>query len=830
MNQFQQFSLALRLLWREWRGGELRLLFLAILVAVCASCAVGFFSDRVEQAIEKRAVAFVGADLVLKTARPSSIAFEAQAAQQGLVYGEQLTFSSMLINDQQMSLAGIKVVDNSYPMKGTLRISQGGDQISEVTHPPQPGMIWVEPRLLESLNLQLGDQVQLGEKTFTISQLLLREPDRGGGFINLRPRAMMNKADIAATGVIQPGSRVSYRYLFNGNTEAINQIKNWITPQLNPGERFEELKNENRRVSVTLNRAKTYLNLAGLLAVIMAGVAVAMAARQYSQRHFDAAALFRCMGLQQQQIVGIFTTQLLLVGAVASLLGIIAGWLGQFGLIYLLASLIPGELPPASLTPALIGFCTGLLILFAAALPAILRLRQVAPLRVLRRDLTPLPASTWLVYGIFGLVVFGLLYLYSQDLKLTLIIGVGATALTASLGFLAWLCLKALPRQRGPMVWRLAIANLHRHPKDALAQMVAFGLTLGAMVLILIVRNDLLDRWQAQLPEQAPNNFLINIQPHQVAPLTQFFNDRDIDYSSISPMIRGRLSQINGQEANEFIGEDSPGRRATRRELNLTYSAELSPDNRILQGQWWTPDDRGKSLISIEQEFADDIGVKLGDSMTFDFGDQTVTATIASMRSLDWGSFRPNFYVIFHPGNLDNLPANFITSFYLPDSESAALSELIQTFPTLTLLEIGPVLKELRSIIQQVTTAVEYVLVFVLLAGVLVVISALLSSLDERLREGSLLRVLGGRTKTIRQLLLIEFAVIGFLAGCLAIAVDEAVSFGLFHFLFDLPYQPSYYLWLWVPLAGMVMVASAGLAGTRKVVKQPPLTVFRGLG
>lgn len=826
---WQHGSLSLRLLWREWRGGELRLLALALIVAVSASCAVGFFTDRVEQALERQATAFLGADLVLRTARPIDTDLRAEAQRRELQYGEQRLFASMLIHGENMILASIKVVDDAYPLQGEVKIGRSLDSVNTINHPPKPTTLWLEPRLLNALQINIGDQVQLGESHFIVDQLLIHEPDRGGGFFNLRPRAMINLADLDKTQIVQPGSRVTYRYLFNGEESQLTGLKSWLQPQLKPGERFEQLGNENRRLSTTLNRAKTYLNLAGLLAVIMAGIAVAMAARQYSQRHFDAAALCRCMGLVQRQMLALFSLQLLVIGLLASAAGVGLGWLGQYGLIHLLADLVPGKLPPASWQPAAIGFASGLLVLFAAALPSLLRLSEVAPLRVLRRDLTPLPASGWIIYGLFAFVVLILLFLYSQDLWLTLMIGLGTTTSTLILAALAWLFITALPKFLGPLAWRLATANLRRHPQDTLAQLLAFGLTLSAMVLILIVRNDLLDRWESQLPAQAPNNFLINIQPWQLNDLSQFFEQREIAHSGIYPMIRGRLSQINGESAAEVIARQNSGQRAISRELNLTFSDQLAPDNRILTGQWWQPGQEQQMLISVEQEFAKDLQIDLGDQLSFSFGDRSITAKVASIRTLDWGSLRPNFFVIFQPGNLAGLPANYITSFYLPGEDSPLLSDLIQQFPTLTLLEIGPLINNLREIIAQVTAAVEYVLLFVLSAGILVMFSALASSLDERLREGALIRTLGGSSKTLRQMLATEFALLGGLSGVLAILVDELLSFGLFEWLFKIPYQPSPVLWLSVPAAGVVLVTLAGFWGTRRVISHSPLGVLRQL-
>ncbi len=823
-------SLSLRLLWREWKGGELRLLLIALVIAVTASCAVGFFTDRVERALVRQATDFLGADLVLRTARPFQQDLAAEARSRNLEFSRQLVFPSMLINGDRMLLTSIKVVDDRYPLKGQLKVSDNRDSgILAVNQGPRAGELWLEPRVLESLQLAVGDPVELGTAVFTVGKLLMHEPDRGGGLFSLQPRAMMHITDLPRTEVIQPGSRVQYRYLFNGPEQPLQSLRSWLQGQLKSGERILDIRRENPSLGRTLSRAQSYLNLSGLMAVIMASIAIAMAARRYSERHYDTAALLRCFGQSQQQILKLYGLQLLIAGVAASAIGVLLGWLAQLLLVELLAGLVPGTLPGPGLLPALVGFATGILVLAGFALPPLLRLSDVTPLRVLRRELSPLPRAAWLVYGLSMMMILLLLWVYSRDLKLTLIIaGIGGVA-TLILGLLAWLLLTGLARIRGPLAWRLASKNLLRHPRDSLSQLFAFGVTLAAMALILLVRSELLQNWKEQLPDQAPNNFLINIQPWQVATLEDYFKANGITHSGIYPMVRGRLSHINDQAAEQQLPQGSPGRRAIRRELNLTFSDQLAADNRIEAGRWWQPGDQGKALISLERDLARDLGVGLGDRLRFSFGERSVDAEIISLRSLDWGSLRPNFFVVFAPGGLEGLPANYITSFYLPSERSPLLNQLMQQFPTLTLLEVDRLLENIRTIVEQVSIAVEYVMLFVLAAGITVMFAALATSIDERLQEGALIRTLGGSSNTLIRMLSVEFLLMGLLAGALAALLDEAVSYWLYEQLFKLDYQPSPALWLWTPLLGALLVVCAGLVGTRKVVRQSPLKVLREL-
>ncbi|MEH6813489.1 MAG: FtsX-like permease family protein [Motiliproteus sp.] len=824
------FKLALKLLWREWKAGELRLLLAALLIAVTASSAVGFFTDRVEQALIRQATQFLGADLVISSARPFAVDLPGQAQQRQLQYSEQQIFPSMLINGDRMLLSSIKAVDQHYPLKGLLKVSSSTQQQGEMfKQGPAVGSIWLEPRILESLQLQPGDPIELGATTLKVSKILLQEPDRGGGLFSLQPRAIINQLDLAQAEVIQAGSRVQYRYLFNGDEASLKAFRLWLKPHIKPGQRILDIHRENASLGTTLKRAQSYLNLSGLLAVIMASIAIAMAARRFTERHFDQAALLRCLGQPQSHILRLYGTQLLCAGTLASLLGVMLGWIGQYLLVALMSGLVPGSLPGPGLEPALVGFCTGMLILAGFSLPPLLRLKDVSPLRVLRRELKPLPISAWLVYGLSSLLILLLLWAYSKDLKLTLIVAGIGTVATALLGLLAWLLLKLVIKIPGGLPWRLACKNLLRHPLDSLSQLFAFGITLAAMTLILSVRSDLVDNWAKQLPEQAPNNFLINIQSWQITDLQQFFDTEQINNSGIYPMVRGRLSHINGQPATQWLAPESPGRRAISRELNLTWAENLASDNNIESGRWWQPQDHNQPLISLEQDLARDLGVGLGDQLSFSFGDRSIDAKIISLRSLDWGSLRPNFYIIFPPGGLDGLPANFITSFYLPTERGPLLSKLIQQFPTLTLLEVERLITNIRQIVARVAVAVEYVMMFVLAAGITVLFAALASSIDERMREGALLRTLGGNSRTLRTMLALEFALVGGLAGLLAALLNEMILFWLYHFMFKLDYQPSPLLWLLTPILGAILVTLAGLYATRRVISHPPIAVFREL-
>jgi len=807
---------ALRMLRREWRSGELRLLVIALLLAVTASCAVGFFTDRVERAL-------------IRTTRPIAGEIPAHAASLGLIQSEQRTFRSMLLHGDAMLLTGVKAVDEHYPMKGELRLAADRSAPPRAhAGPPLAGTLWAEPRVLEQLDLKPGDLLELGASQLRLAAVLIHEPDRGGGLFSLQPRVMIHLDDLAATQLIQPGSRIFYRYLYSGSDSAVASFRDWLKPRLQPGQDLLDINDESPSISGTLSRAQRYLNLSGLLAAAMAAIAIGMAARRYTERHYDSAAMLRSFGLSRAKILRLFGLQLLLAGASAALLGVACGWLAQQGLVAIIGQMVPIALPAAGIRPALIGIATGLLILLATTLPPLLQLAAVAPLRVLRRELAPLPPASALIYGLALLVGTLLLWLYSGDLALALLIGaagIGGALLLAGGG---WLLLRLVARLPGSLAWRLALKNLLRHPRASLSQLAAFGLTLAAMALILVVRTDLLEDWRRQLPADAPNHFLINIQPWENAPLADYLAEHQIQHSGIYPMVRGRLTHINGAPAEQQLAPDAPGRRATRRELNLTWSTELAPDNRLTAGRWFLPAERGQPLISVEEKLAADLHIGLGDRLRFSFGDQTIDAEVTSLRRLDWRSLRPNFFVIFAPDALAELPSTAITSFYLAPERQRELSALLQRFPTLTVLGVEQLLDNIRRIVAQVSLAVEYVLLFVLAAGITVLFAGLSSSIDERLQEAALLRSLGARSALLRRMLQLEFLLLGGLAGLLGALLAWSASLWLYHLL-EIEPRVNLTLWLATPLAGALLVGLAGHLGTRRILKQSPLSLLRNL-
>lgn len=825
MSRVLQFSL--RLLARDWRAGELRVLVIALVIAVASVTAVGFAADRVHQALRQQGNELLGADLVvLSDQGPPQYAERAQRL--NLRHASTMSFLSMALAGDASQLAEVKAVSEHYPLRGELSIARepfGAEQ--RIRAIPAPGTVWADARLLQQLKLKAGDTLTLGAAQFTLAALLAREPDRGGDVFSIAPRLLMNIADVPATGLVQTGSRIRYRLLVAGEAEKVQQFRAAVENGLQRGERLETLEDARPEVRSALTRAQRFLGLAALVSVLLAGAAVATAARRYSVRHLDTCAMLRCLGAPQGFISQSFFYQMLWLGAAAGLLGCATGYAAHNLLTDLLGRLIAAPLPPPSALPALSGFAVGLMTLLGFALPPLLALKNAPALRVLRRELgLPVRGLTARLAGILPLG--GLMMWQAGDFKLGATIVAGTLGALAVLAFTAWLLVRGLAclRTRVGVAWRFGLANIARRPASSVTQILAFGLGLMALLLLTLVRGDLLASWRESLPADAPNRFIINIQPQQLPALRDFFARRATPAPEFYPMVRGRLMSINGKPVSPADYQDERAARLVEREFNLSWMERLPQDNQVIAGAWWH-ENAAAGQLSVEDGIAATLGIKLGDALGFNIAGETFTANVTSLREVDWGSFHVNFFVIAAPGALEDYPASYITSFYLPEQSQALLGALVKSFPNLTVIDVAAVMTQVRAIIERVTLAVEYVFGFTLLAGFAVLYAALQATRDERLQDTALLRTLGASRRQLVAGLAAEFLLLGSLAGLVAALAASALGYVLAEHVLHLPYVFNAWVWLSGLLAGGVGVALAGVAGMLPATWHPPLAVLR---
>ncbi|WP_045226537.1 ABC transporter permease [Methyloterricola oryzae] len=833
MSVRSQLVLALRLVRRDWHSGELLVLMLALLIAVASATAVSLLGHRLTRTMTLQAAEFLAADLSVRDHDPLPADWDEEARTLGLRHARTVEFSSVLVENEDMLLCGIKAVSPGYPLRGALR-STLTDMTAETAtqEVPEPGTAWVEQRVLTSLNLAVGQTIHVGDQPLTVTRILTHEPDRRGELWSLSPRVLMNLADLEATHVLQPGSHAHFYAMYAGDEPAVRALKARLKPRLAATQQLVDVHEDRPEVGNAINRAERYLGLSSIVIVLIAGVAVAMSARRYSERHFDMTAMLKCLGASKAEVLRLYLFQFLAIGLAGSLAGCALGFVAQEGVLYFLARMLPHSLASPAWYAPLFGAAVGLLILLGFALPPVLQLRGLSPLRVLRRDLAPLPPSGWLVYGLAAAALAVLIWRYTEDGRMTaMVLGIGFAAL-AGTGLVALGLLRGsrllLPRLG--LSWRFGLQNLTRQPRLAVTQILAFSLTLVAMQISVLVRTELIQEWRQQLPEQAPNQFALNLFETDLAHFQALSEREGFKTSAYYPVIRGRLTAVNGEDVHRIATKESQGEAAINRDLSLTYSGELPPDNRILQGRWWNDWTPGNEPgVSVEAKLAESLGIRLGDRLSFTLGDRSLVARVASLRSVRWDAMTPNFYMIFEPGALKDHARTYITSFYVPPEQKSALSRLAKAFPAVTLLDVEALLKQFQTILREVTLAIEFVLAFALAAGITVLFAAVRATLDSRLREDALLRAMGASRKLLRRSQWLEFCALGFLSGVLSTAIAELIAWSLFVRVFDLEPHVHWEMWLSVPLLGAASVGVAGYLNTRVVVREAPWKALRDL-
>jgi len=888
-------GLASRLLWRDWRSGELRLLFLALVMAVTSVSGIALFTDRLEKALLLESANMLAADRVLGSGKvlPDEILNEAQT--RGLRTASTLSFTSMAFSDSGNMLVSAKAVSDTYPLRGDVIIADAPFiRGAPIQSGPQPGEVWLESRALPALGLEVGDSVYVGEAELTVSKIIIAEPDRsGGGMVdNAGPRLMLHLDDVAKTNVVQLGSRVSYRFLFAADELlALDEFETWVDAEYEGEYRLRDVRDESEEVSEALSRAESFLLLGSLFAVLLAGVAIALTAKRYSERHYDYVAILKTFGCTSPQIGFIYLWIQALLAIVAVVVGSVLGWGVHHIILRALQTVITVELPAAGFEPFVVGAMTAVICLLSFALPPLLALRETPPLRVLRKDISQqkVGANVPYVFGIGGTI--GLVYWYSQDAVLTSVLVVAVASIAILLSGLSFLLLSSSSAvgMRAGSAWKLAMSAARRRRKQNVLQVMVFSVTIMSLLILGLLRTDLIADWQAQLPENTPNHFMMNISQPQIAGIEEFFEENGVQGNAFYPLISARVTKVNGatpdpqedlnsdaergtlaggggddaeeesakgaarvglsvgygqgetnaagagassgKEASESEAGDEPEEGEVRGRLSrrqVTWAAELPADNRVTGGEWWEATVE-PGFVSIEQDYADWLDIELGDVIEFEINAQTVSAEVSSFRSVRWDNMQPNFFIIFSPGTIDHLGATFLSTALMEREQKILLNELVQRFPTIVVIEIDALIEQIQNIIAQVTSAIELISVLVLVCGALVLLACVNATLDERFYENAILRTLGAGKRLIMTSLLIEFASIGLMAGLVATLGAEASLYYLQEQVFEQEFALHYWVWLAGPLAGMIIIGGLGVNSTRGVVNISPLNVLRRL-
>ena len=838
-------KLGWRSLLRDLRAGELRLLIVAVTLAVAALTAVGFFADRLKGGLQRDALQLLGGDAVVRSDQLTPGAFIAKAKSLGLKSAASVTFPTMAratdADGGASKLVAFKAVPTGYPLRGNLVVSEKLDAPAQKTRDiPAPGTAWVDASLLDALGLKIGQTLLMGDASFQVARIIVQEPDRGAGFISFSPRAMINQVDVAAPGLIQPASRTNYRFAVAGDDKAVAEYVKWANAEIKKpfaqsgvrGVRVESLESGSPEMLQTLDRAEKFLNLVALLAALLSAVAVAIVARGFAGKHLDDCAMLRVLGQPQRTIAAAYTFEFVLVGLFASALGVVIGFAVHYGFVLLLAGLVETALPAATVWPVLFGMGMGLTLLLAFGLPPVLQLASVPPLRVIRRDVGNLKPASMAVLGVGMLGFAALLVAASSDLKLGLIaVGgfAGAVLLFAAASYAAVKLLRASVNEDVAPRWLvLATRQLSARPAYAVVQTSALAVGLLALMLLVLLRTDLVDSWRKATPPDAPNRFIINVQPEQGEAFKKALTDGGVTKYDWYPMIRGRLVAVNNKPVTPDDFTDDRAKRLVDREFNLSNAAQEPAHNKTVAGKWTVEE---KGAISVEEGIAKTLGLKLGDEMSFDIGGQVSSAKITSLRKVDWGSMRVNFFVMFPVANVADVPVSYISAFKAPPAAIKGAQSfdntLVRAFPNITNIDTTSTLAQVQRVLDQVIRAVEFLFGFTLAAGLVVLFAAITATREERAKEFAIMRAVGARASLLRQVQRAELAGVGLLAGFLASVVALAVGWGLARYVFDFAWTGSWTVPLFGSLAGAALALAAGWWGLRSVLNTPVVETLR---
>lgn len=847
-------SIALRIFRRDWRRGDLLNLIFAMAIAMASVSVIYLIIDRVESATNQQASQMLGADLVITSPKPVDADWLKKAEEQNLTRAEIVEFVSVLSANDQLQLSAVKAVSDNYPLKGRIEIADTPySKAKVVVGHPGKGHIWIEPRILAVLNAKKGQKLELGYTDLEINGTIMLQPGQGSTLFNIAPTAIIGIQDLAATKVIQPGSRVSYRYLFVGQKQDIAAFEKWLEPQLDTSQRLVSIFDESPMAGSAITRSKKYISLSGLLTLVLLGVAIAMSANRYATRQFDMSALMRCFGMNNNQVLSIFLFILLMVSLVGIGIGALIGIIFQSLMVDWLAELFGENLPAADFTVLLFPMLTSFILLLGFAMPSLIQLKSVPPMRVLRRQLEPMKASAWSIYGLAGIALIAVMYIQMQDIKLLASVFLGLVVMASIFALLSKLftfLIRYLSVSKNAAV-NYSLRQLDANKGVTMLHLLAFSSTVFVIALVVIIRTELMSKWQQSLGEYAPNHFMVNIAASEAPQIDEFLSKHQIKSTETYPMVRGRVVQINFQDIKDVLTEKALQHNSLNRELNMTWTAALPKGNKIVKGVWDEAvsvpkgmDDGDKPIaakllktnsmatspvatISIEDKMAETLGLKLGDSLTFKVGADSWSAEITSFRSIDWQTFTPNFYIIANPGSLDDFAPTYINSFFLPKDKKKLVADLTNQHPTAIIIELDRIFEEIRQIIDKVSSAIELIMVFVVGAGVALLWAAMEHTFSQKLHQSAILRTLGASRRFIATSFRFEFLWLAILSSLVAISCIELVSYFLYQQIFNIEFEFHFSLWWQLPAGLFLMMMLASWRGVNRVTSPAPLSLLK---
>lgn len=834
--QGMAFTLAWQQLRANWKAGDLRVLLMALVLAVAAITAVGAFSQRISSHLTSQGGLLLGGDLVVSSDQVLPEAQVRYAQSLGLKHTQTAEFPSMVVQGELSQLAEIKALGAGFPLRGDFLVRRSENGVAQsLSQPPARGEVWLEPRLISVLGLKLGDSVELGVKAFKVAGVLEREPSRGGDMFSFAPRVMMHLDDLPATELVQYGSRVKHQFIVAGDASVLQQFSDWMKPQLEAGMRMEDVKTARPEIKSALDKAEVFLGLSAMVSVVLSVIAMLLASAPFIQRSLDTFAMLRCFGAQQVFIQQVLLWQTLSIAVVGGLLGCALGYALQQGLSLLAGSLFVESLAPASMQPFVLGLGVSLCVMLALMWPHLLAIKRLATIRILRREVEVNLRQDWLNYVPVSLVVMVLIWLQAHTLTMAVLMMVGLLVTCALIAGLAYgfvhLLFKVGFQRQTPMTAALQVglSNLKRRIRLSMAQMIAFGLGLTVIILLSIVKTDLMDSWRDSLPVDAPNRFVINLQADQLAAFQAYFAQVSFAKPTVYPMVKGRLVAINQRAVSADNFDNERAKRLVSREFNLSWAANMQADNRLLEGTWWTAEEAGKPFISLEQDLANTLRIKLNDELSYDIAGTIIRLKVTSIRKVEWDSMRANFFAVTPPDVLTPFSASYMTAFYLPPEHKAFVHPLVKAFPNLTVIDVAALMEQVRGIMQKMSVAVAYVFLFSLVSGLAVLFAALIATQEARIRESALLRALGASRQQVSWAMLAEFFSIALVAVTVAIVLANGLAFAVSYVVLEIPYRFNGFIAVTAWLGALVMIPAAAWLILKRHLNTPPKHILNSV-